>query len=262
MRRAVALVVVDPVLAPLPRLHEGDAGAAGRVVAVHHLDQGAGDVGPVAPVLRLVDMPAVGREPVVRRAVNHGRDRIVIDTEVVPVEDVGEIVEAEAVGRVLGLVSGAGGVPALALEGEHPDLPGPGALEREGLAGGRGRAVPRGAGVELDEEDLPLHLHVSREAAVAAEHQQILPGELALGGVRHLVAAIPRFLEAHPERFVECGERGVDERRCVPGHEHEAIAEALLWMADVPAHDARRGAWRRGRAPWSGCRPDAPTGGS
>ena len=50
------------------------------------------------------------------------RRRPAIDPEVVPVHEEDEVGEAQAPGRVLRLVGGAGREPALALDHEHPDL--------------------------------------------------------------------------------------------------------------------------------------------
>ena len=72
----------------------------------------------IAAVLGLVHVPAVGREPVAGGTRDHAGVGARVDAEVVPVEHHLEVVEAQAVGAVLGLVPAAGGMAALALEGE------------------------------------------------------------------------------------------------------------------------------------------------
>jgi len=154
MRGAVALVVVDPVLASLSRLHVGDAGPPGGMLAVDHLDERARDVGPVASVLRLVHMPAVGREPIVRRAV----DDVEIGLSSMPKSFQSRRrrgCRGEAVSRVLGLVRGAGSVAALALEGEDTHAVRPGALQRKGSPAAAGEPCPEGPVLNLMKRVFP-----------------------------------------------------------------------------------------------------------
>ena len=74
--------------------------------------------------------------------------------------------------------------------------PAPGALQGHGLARGGRAAVAGGAGVELEEEGLSLHLGVPGEPAVAAEAEQILPVEGAVLGLGDRVARDRRSARA------------------------------------------------------------------
>jgi hypothetical protein len=139
----------------------------------------------------------------------------VVDAVVVPVEEVDEVVEAEAPSRVLHLVVRARRVAAFAFHREDPHLARARVLERHRLAERRGRAVARGSGVELEEEGLALHLRVAGETLVVAEEEQVLPDERALLGVRDEEARILRELVADAERLVVDGEHAVDERAAV-----------------------------------------------
>src|SRR5262245_46975985 len=80
--------------------------------------------------------PAVALEPGLRRARDHAGDAVVVDAAVVPVEQVGEVAEAEAPRAVLDLVVRAGRVAALALDGEDTHLARARVLERHGLTAG------------------------------------------------------------------------------------------------------------------------------
>ena len=185
------------------------------------------------------DAPAVRLEPVGRRAVDDGRQRPLVDAEVVPVDHEHEVVEAQAPRRVARLVGAAGRQAALALEDEDLDLVGAGVLERERLAGGGRHAVARRPRVELQEERLALHLGVAGQTAASAELEQLLPGQGPAAVVGEREALVPVALVADPERLVEHGQRRVDERHGVAGTEHEPIAERQPRPAHVPAHRAR-----------------------
>ena len=71
----------------------------------------SGDRAPLHAVLGAGDPPAVGREPVDRRARDHARGRPGVDAEVVPVDHEDQVVQAQAPGGVLGLVGRAGVSP-------------------------------------------------------------------------------------------------------------------------------------------------------
>jgi len=238
VRRPVARVVVLEVAPPLARSDVDHPRDPRRVLAAQQFGQGRVDPGPVAAVSRFDHAPAVRLEPVARRAVHHARDRVVVDPEVVPVDDVHQVVEPEAPGAVLRLVRRPGGEPSLPLEGEDADLSRPGPLEGHRLAR-RGRAaVPGRAGIELEEEGLPFHLRVPREPAVAAEGDEVLGVESAPGGVGDGVARVAGPAVLDPQRLVKHREGPVDQRRGVPGNQDEPVREAFLRMPEVPAHVA------------------------
>ena len=236
MRHAVDRVVVLEVAAALARLEPGRAGAAVGVLPAGQRQQGFRHRRPVHALFRADHAPAVAAEPVGRRA-GHGRaDRVVVDAEVVPVDQEVEVVERQAPGRVQRLEHAAGGQPALALQEEDLDAGRARALERQRLARGGRAAVARRPGVELQEEGLARHLGVARQPAAAPEAQQILPEQGAFGSAGDRVAAVAGLRMLDPQRLVEHGQGAVDQRDRVPRAQHEAVAEALLRVADVPPH--------------------------
>jgi hypothetical protein len=170
--------------------------------------------------------------------VHDRRQRVLVDAEVVPVDEEHEVREAEAPRGVLRLVRRARRETALALDDEHLHLAGARELQRDGLPDRRRHAVPGRAGVRLQEERLARELRVSREAAVAPEHEEVLPRERVPPVVRErergiAVAVVPR---AH--RLVQHRERRVHERDGVPGGEDEAVGERAPRTQEVPAHRA------------------------
>ena len=241
VRRPVAGVVVLAVLAALACAHPGDARAVLLVLAAGHAEQGAGDVGPVTAVLGSVHAEAVGAEPVVGGAGDHGARREGVDAEVVPVEQVVEVRQAQSPGTALGLVVGTGGVAALALVGEDVHLIHARPLQGHGDTRGRWRAVAARARVRLEEQRLALHLGVAGQPAAAAEGEQVLPDELTLLGARDGVLLVAGLFEQVAQRLVVDGQRAIDQRGAVAGHEHEAVAEGQFGPADVPAHGAAQG---------------------
>ena len=122
--------------------------------------------------------PAVWREPVHRRtrAPPTGR-RSRIDAEVVPVDQEDEVVEPQSPGRVLGLVGGAGGEPALALHGEDLHLVDTGELEGQRLSRGGGMPWPEGPVLNFRKRVLPAISAWPGKPAAVAKVQQVLPGE-------------------------------------------------------------------------------------
>ena len=99
--------------------------------------------------------------------------------------------------------------PALAFEDEDLDLQGACEPERDGLADGGWHAVTGRPGVRLDEERLSAELGVAGKALVAAEQQEILPGERELAVVREREARILVHLVARAHRLIERRERRV-----------------------------------------------------
>ena len=244
---AVALVglavrgrVVDAVATALAGLEPDAPGATTGVLRVDHLEQGSGQLPEVVAVLGPGHAPAIGLEPVLRLAVAHGRVGEGVDAVVVPVEEVDQVVEAEAPGAVLHLVVRAGRVAALALHGEDPRGRAR-VLERHGLAESRRGAVARGPGVGLEEEGLALHLRVAGQVSVVAQVQEVLPHELALFGVRNRVARVPRAGVTDAQGFVVDGQQRVDRRVAVSGHQHEPVAAGQLGPAHVEAHPCPQG---------------------
>ncbi len=231
MTLGVVLPIPPALAGPEPgdTRHLGVAGAGG----VQH---GARHRAPLRPLLGADHPPAVGREPIPRGAVDHARRRAGVDPEVVPIHEEHQVPEPQPPGRVLGLVGRPGGEPALALDDEDLHLRRPGPLEGQGLAGGGGHAVARGAGVELEEEGPPLHLGVPGQPAAAAEPEQPLPGEGEVAALGEREAGIGAALVARPQPLVEHGEGGVDEGHRVPGAQHESISEPEPGPPDVPAH--------------------------
>ncbi len=203
-----------------------------------HCQEGVGHAFPVLALFRAEDPPAVGAEPVFGPAVDRGTHPVLVDTVIVPVHDVVEIVQAEAPGGVHGFVGNAGREAAFALEYEDPDLAGAGALEGQGLARRGGRSVPRGAGVELEEEGLAFHFRVAREPAAAAEAQKVVP--VHAPGLGHQVFGVARALVFELHGLVEDRQGGVDQGNGVAGAQDEAIAETFFRLSDIPAHRSRK----------------------
>ena len=150
-----------------------------------------------------------------------------VDAEVVPVEHVEQVIQAQPPGRVLGLVAGAGGESTLTLESEDLHPFSAGVLQSERLAGRRRRAVPGRAGIELEEEGLAGHLCMARQSAVTPQSQQVLRHECKPLGVGHLIARVTGLLELHSQQLVEDGQGNVEDRIGVAGHQNGAIPEAL-----------------------------------
>src|SRR5262249_53540995 len=163
------------------------------------------DRAELAALLGPEDAEAVRLEPARRRAVDDLADRELVDAVVVPVDQVVEIVEPESEGAVLRLVGRAGGVAALAPHPPDAHAGRAGWCERRALAGRGGGAVAGRAGVEFQEKGLALHLGVTGQPLVAAEAEQVLPDELAVVGVRHLVALVAGPLELGPQGGVVDG---------------------------------------------------------
>ena len=159
-----------------------------------------------------------------------------VDPVIVPVHQDDEVVEPETPGRVLRLVVCAGRVTSLALYREHAHLARPGVLERQRLTDRGRHAVTRGAGVELEEERLALHLGVARQVPVVAQPQELLPEERPLLLLIDLVARVARLSVTDAQSLVVDSQQGVDDRAAVPRHEDEAVPEGLFGVADVPAH--------------------------
>ncbi len=133
-RRAVALVVVLPVAAALARPEPRRRGHAVGVLAAGRFQHGGGDRTPLGALHRPVHPPVVGLEPALRGPGHDRRDGRVVDPVVVPVEQEHEVRQAQAPGRVAGLVAGARGQATLALDHEDLDLLRAGQLERDRLA--------------------------------------------------------------------------------------------------------------------------------
>jgi hypothetical protein len=155
VRRPVALVVVLPVATPLARLEPGDRWDPIRVLAPRRLQDRAGHGTPLRALHRPGHAPVVGGEPGLGGPRNNARDRRVVDSVVVPVEQVDQVAQAQPPGGVAGLVAGTGGQAALALDHEDLDLLGPCQLQGNSLAGGRRLAVSGRPGVELQERVFP-----------------------------------------------------------------------------------------------------------
>ena len=236
--RAVAgrvhLAVAAALLRDEPRHGRLPARAAGS------LQDRPGDRPPLHAVLGAGDPPAVGREPVRRRARHHARGWPRVDAEVVPVDHEDQVVQAQAPRGVLGLVGRTRGEPALALEDEDLHLAGAGQLQGERLARGWRHAVPGGAGVELQEERLALHLGVPGQAAAPTEAEQPFPGQRPLAVVGKGELGRPGALVPGPDGLVEHREGGVDERHRMAGREHETVTEPSPRPQHVPAHGARQ----------------------
>ena len=239
MRVPVGRVVVLEVAAALPRLEPADRRDAIGVVAAGGLEHDARHVVPLAPVLGADDAPAVTGEPVVRSAVDDARDGVLVDPEVVPVEEEHEVRETEPPRGVPRLVRRARREAALAFDREDLHLFAARDLQRDRLAGRRRHAVARRTGVPFEEERLAAHLGVAGEATVAAQEQQVLPGQREFPVVREREARIPGALVPEAHRLVQRRERRVDERHGVARRKHEPVAEGAPGMEDVPAHPAR-----------------------
>src|ERR1043165_375836 len=76
-----------------------------------------------------------------------------------------------------------------------------GILEKEGLAGRRGRDVARGAGVSHNAPYRHCPDRASLHAALAAEGFEMLAGALRSRPQREMGEAYIGFALAHPERF-------------------------------------------------------------
>ena len=238
VRRAVRFVAGDAVAAPLDRLEPGHVRHMVGVRRLHRFEQRVRDRCILGAVLGAVDAEAVGLEPGRRSAIDDIADADGIDAEVIPVDQVMQVVETEAPRRVLGFVRGARRQPALAIDGEDLDALRARPLEGHRLADRCGRAVPGRAGVEFEEEGLTLHLGVAREAAVPPEAEQIIPHQLPPLGLRHRIFFVAGAFVLGAQCGVVRRERRVDERDGMPRDEHVAVAEPFFRMANVPAHKA------------------------
>src|SRR5262249_33144589 len=118
VRLAVARRVELVVAATLARLDPHHAGPTRGIRIVHDLEERLRDRLVVLALLRARDAPAVRLEPLLGRPVHDRRVRAVVDTVVVPVEEIDEVVEPETPRRVLHLVVRARGVSAFALHRE------------------------------------------------------------------------------------------------------------------------------------------------
>ena len=224
-------------LAVAAALLRDEPGHRGRVAALtRSLQHGPGDRAPLHAVLGPDHPPAVGREPVHRRAGHHAGGRARVDAEVVPVDHEDQVVQAQAPRGVLGLVGRAGGQPALALEHEDLHLVRPGQLEGQRLARGGRHPVPGGPGVELQEQRPAFHLRVPGQPAVPAQPQQPLPGQRPAAVVGEGEQGISGPLVPRPDRLVEHRQRGVDEGHRVTRGQHETVAEPAPRPQQVPAH--------------------------
>ena len=163
---------------------------------------------------------------------------MVVDPEIVPVDDHVQVVQAQGVTRVLGLVPATGGVAAFSLETEDLHALGAGVFEGHGLARADRSAVAAGAGVELHEEILLGHLRVAGQAAHVAEAQQVFPGHHTVGAATDEVLVVTGLLMHDPQGFVENRQGGVNQGNGVAGHQDEPVAEPFFGMPDVPPHGA------------------------
>ncbi len=197
-----------------------------------------GDRSPLHAVLGAGHPPAVGREPVHRRAGHHAGGRPRVDAEVVPVDQEDQVVQAEPPRGVLGLVRRAGREPPLALEHEDLHLARSGQAERQRLPGGGRHTVPRGPGVELQEQRPAFHLGVAGQPAVPAQPQQPLPGQRPAAVIGERKIRRPGQRVPGPYRLVQHRQRGIHQRHRVTRGQHEAVAEPVPWPQQVPAHGA------------------------
>ena len=84
-----------------------------------------------------------------------------VDSVVVPIQEYIEVVQAKAVGGILGFMPATGGVTAFTFETEDFHAICFGVFQGHGFTGADRGAVATGAGVELDEEVLLSHLDVA-----------------------------------------------------------------------------------------------------
>jgi hypothetical protein len=159
-----------------------------------------------------------------------------VDPEIIPVEDHVQVVQAQTIARILGLVPAAGGVAAFAFEPEDLHAFGAGVLESHGLTCADRSAVAAGSGVELHEEVLLGHLYMARKAVDVAEAQQVFPSQHALSAPADEILVVTGLLMHDTQGFVEYAQGGVNQGCGVSGHQDEPVAELLFGMADVPPH--------------------------
>ena len=70
------------------------------------------------------------------------------------------------------------------------------------------------------------------------EAEEVVPHQLPLVRLRHGVTLVAGALVLRAQRGVVRRQRRIDERHGMPRDEDVAVAEALLRVADVPAHEA------------------------
>src|SRR5207249_4972222 len=238
VRGPVRGVVVLEVAAPLACAEPADAWDARWVVTARGLEHDLRDGIPLAALFGADDAPTVRLEPVARAAVHNARHRVHVDAEVVPVEKEHQVRKAEAPRGVARLVTRARREPALTLDREDLHLFRARDLQRDGLAHRRRHAVTRGPGVPFEEQRLARHLGVTGKTAVAAEPQQVLPGEREHPVEREREALVGCALMPHAHRFVERREGRVNERYRVTRRQDDAIAEAAPRPQQIPTHRA------------------------
>ena len=236
VRGSVALVVVLAVPAALAGAEPGDRRNVLGVVAARRLEHGPRHRAPLAALGRAAHPPSIGAEPGRRRARHHRGGGEVVDAEVVPVEEEHEVGEAETPRCVSGFVARARGEAALSLDDEDADVTGAGSFQRERLTCRRRHPVARRPGVELQEQRLPRHLRVARQAVAMTQLEQLLVRERPSPTVGKGEGRIGVASGTDPQRLVERGECRVDERDRVPRGQHEAVGERQPGAADVPPH--------------------------
>ena len=198
VRHAVRLVAGDDVPAALDGLEPGHIGTLVRVWRVHSVEKSASHTGKIAALLGAVDLEAVWLEPALRSAVDNPAGGHLVDAPIVPVDEIVEVVQAQAEGGVLRLVARPSGEAAFAFDREDLDALGAGALQGHRLTGRGGRPVAGWSGVELQKERLAFHLRMASQALVAAEAKQVSPDQLPFFGLRHQV---PRVLSTRVLRL-------------------------------------------------------------
>ena len=165
---------------------------------------------------------------------------MVVDAEVVPVDEEDQVVQAQPPGRVPRLVAGAGGQPALALDGEDLDLAASGVLQRQRLArrgracrGPKGRCSTSGTSVLPSISAWPDSPPLRRRSSRSSQVRAYLPSS-GNAKLRVAVALVPRA-----QRLVEHGETWRrPAARCGPPRARTGREKRPPRTQDVPAHRA------------------------
>jgi len=153
-----------------------------------------------------------------RRAVDHAADGVIVDAEVVPVDDVVQVVETPAPRPSSSSRGRRGGQAAFTFRRPTPHAPpAPAALSAPAPNRRRRTAVTGRPGIELQEEaSFPSISAWPEEPAAVTEAHRSSPDQHALLGLGHCVALVAGLLELDAQAFVEQCQHAVDQGTVVP----------------------------------------------